>query len=99
MYQRPRNAEVSGRYKNTTTISKLLDQLDHAFFHSPVCFPGKIARGDKNDKLVIERKKRGCESSNGCPNTGQGLVQHQRGQNPLIMWVVGLPLPTLRSDV
>jgi len=55
MYQRPWIAEVSGRHKNTTTISKLLDQLDSAYFYSATCFPGKTARGDKNDKLVIER--------------------------------------------
>ena len=99
MYQRPGNAEVSGRYKNTTTISKLLNQLDHAYLHSPACFPGKIARGDKNGKVVVERKKRGHESSKGCPSKGQGLVQHQWGQNPLTVWVARLLLPTLRLDV
>lgn len=89
MYQKPGNAEFTG--------NDLLDQLDHIYFHSLSCFPGKIPRSE-NDRLVIERKKSRHELSKGCPCKGKGLVQHQCGQNPLIMYVVRLLLSPLRLD-
>lgn len=45
-------------------ISKLIVQLDHAYFYSCAgrCVSSKIARGDRNKKLSIKRKTEGTPS-------------------------------------